>query len=333
VTTRHRDLVAIGASAGGVEALRELMSGLPPHLPAAVLVVLHLPAGGTSALADILDRVGTLPAGTARHGESLERGRVYVAPPDHHLLVHGEWAALSRGPTENGHRPAVNALFRSVALARGSRVIGTVLSGVLDDGAAGLAAIKAHGGLTVVQDPDDAGYSGMPQSALRSCEVDHVLTAVEIGRHLDGFVRAPVDSDAEHEPAQLLRYEDAVARNDPVDHDRPGRFAGVTCPDCQGPLVALGPDEDRFRCLVGHAWTADALLATADDRLQAALWTALRTLEEKALLARQMASGAQARGSLHLARSYLQAAEETTQAANVLRDRLRSSAAPDEATG
>ncbi len=333
MATRHRDLVAIGASAGGVEALRDLMSGLPRDLPAAVLVVLHLPAGGTSALAEILDRAGALAASTARHGESLERGRVYVAPPDHHLLVQGEWAALSRGPTENGQRPAVNALFRSAALARGRRVIGIVLSGVLDDGAAGLVAIKSRGGLAVVQDPDDAGYAGMPENALRTSQVDHVLTARQIGERLDGFVREQIGTEADVDPAPLLQFEDAVARNAPVELERIGRFAGLTCPDCQGPLIELEPDEYRFRCRLGHAWTADALLATADDRLQAALWMALRTLEEKASLARQMARGARDRGSTHLSESYDQAAEETAHAANVLRDRLKATGAHDGGLG
>ena len=321
----HRDLVVVGASAGGVEALRDLMAGLPAALPAAVLVVLHLPAGGTSALADILDRVGTLPVSTARHGDPIELGHVYVAPPDNHLLVQGDWSALSRGPTENGHRPAVDALFRSAALARGPRVIGVVLSGVLDDGTAGLVAIKSRGGLAVVQDPADAAYDGMPESALRTLRVDHVLAARDIGAQLDAAVRKPLGSDIAPDPTPLLRYEDAVARNRLVtafDLNRIGQHAGLTCPECQGSLLALEPGQDRFRCRVGHAWTADALLATADDRMQTALWTALRTLEEKATLAAQMAVSARKRGSEHLARTYERTAEETSHAAGVLRDRL-----------
>lgn len=321
----RRDLVVVGASAGGVEALRELVAGLPPTLPAAVLVVLHLPAGGTSALAEILQRVGTLPVRTARHGAEIETGHVYVAPPDNHLLVEGDWTALSRGPTENGHRPAVDALFRSAALARGPRVIGVVLSGVLDDGTAGLVAIKSRGGLAVVQDPGDAAYAGMPESVLRILPADRVLPAREMGTYLDAVLRKPLGSDLVPDPTLLLRYEDAVAGNKAVptiDLDRIGQYAGLTCPECQGSLMALEPGQDRFRCRVGHAWTADALLATADDRMQTALWTALRTLEEKATLAAQMAVSAQRRGSDHLARTYERTAEETSHAAGVLRDRL-----------
>jgi two-component system, chemotaxis family, protein-glutamate methylesterase/glutaminase len=329
----HRDLIVVGASAGGVEALRDLVGELRPDLPAALLVVLHLPAGGTSALAGILDRASRLPVSAARHGDSILPGRVYVAPPDNHLLVHGEWSALSRGPTENGHRPAVNALFRSAALARGPRVVGVVLSGVLDDGAAGLIAIKTRGGLAVVQDPKDAAYAGMPESALRAVSVDHVLTAAGIGDSLNRIVREPVGVDVVADPPPLLRYEDAIARNQqltPADLDRIGRFAGLTCPDCQGSLLALEPGQERFRCRVGHAWTADALLATADERMQNALWIALRTLDEKAALASRMASSARLRGSSHLAVSYERTGEETGHAATVLRERLIREASETE---
>jgi len=171
-----------------------------------VLTVLHLPPGGTSALADILDRAGPLPAAPARHGEPIEPGRVYVGPPDHHLLVQDDWIALSRGPTENGHRPAVNALFRSAAVGRGRRVIGVVLSGVLDDGAAGLAAIKSRGGLAIVQDPDDAAYDGMPESALRAVQADQVLPADAIGGSLSELVRADPGSAPSPEVSTLQRF-------------------------------------------------------------------------------------------------------------------------------
>ncbi|MEV6283257.1 chemotaxis protein CheB [Kribbella sp. NPDC051770] len=206
-----RDLVVIGASAGGVEALRSLVSQLPADLPAAVLVVLHLPAGSTSVLATILDDAGRLPAEPAEHGAPIHRGRLYVAQPDHHLLLDGDRQVMSSGPTENGHRPAVNALFRSAALARGPLVAGIVLSGVLDDGTAGLAAIKARGGLAIVQDPDDAAYRGMPDNALAAVAVDHVLPAAAIGEQLAGLLGVPVDPVPPAEPDPLLRYEHALA--------------------------------------------------------------------------------------------------------------------------
>jgi two-component system chemotaxis response regulator CheB len=189
-----RDLVVIGASAGGVEALRSLVSGLPATLPAAVLVVLHLPPGGISALAGILGAACPLPTAVARHGAEIEPGHVYVAPPDHHLLVDGRHVVLSTEPPENGHRPAVDALFRSAAGSRGPAVAGIVLSGALDDGTAGLVAIKAHGGLTIVQRPDEAAYRGMPDSALANVLVDHVLPAATIGRQLERILAGPLGS-------------------------------------------------------------------------------------------------------------------------------------------
>lgn len=176
------DVVVVGASAGGVEALRAFVGGLPEDFAAAVLVVLHQRAGGTSALTRILARAGPLPALTARHGMVLQPGQLHVAPPDHHLLVVDEHLHLSRGPTEKGHRPSVNALFRSAAQALGRRVVGIVLSGVLDDGAAGMVTIVSQGGMTVVQDPEEAIYPGMPCSVLRLLQPDFVLPAAQMGK-------------------------------------------------------------------------------------------------------------------------------------------------------
>ncbi|HEY0692143.1 MAG TPA: chemotaxis protein CheB [Kribbella sp.] len=320
-----RDLVVVGASAGGVEALRSLVAQLPADLPAGVLVVLHLPAGGTSALAGILDRAGPLPARSAQHGEPIEHGHLYVAPPDHHLLVDGDCCVLSSGATENGHRPAVNALFRSAALARGPLVAGIVLSGVLDDGTAGLVAIKSHGGLAIVQDLDDAAYRGMPETALANVRADHVLPAAEIGAQLGQILGTPLEPARIYEPSALLRYENALAQNRDGAGDElelVGSYSGLTCPDCQEALVQLDPGHERFRCRIGHAWSADALLATADHRMQAALWTALRALDEKTGLAGRMAVSAEARGDRELARRYAGTAEEAGQAARILRDRL-----------
>jgi len=211
-----RDLVVIGASAGGVEALRSLVSRLPSDLAAGVLVVLHLPAGSTSSLAAILDSAGPLPAEPAKHGAPIEYGHLYVAPPDHHLLVDGDCTALAAGPTENGHRPAINALFRSAALARGAQVAGVVLSGVLDDGTAGLVAIKSRGGLAIVQDPDDAAYKGMPESALATVKADQVLPAAEIGEQLARILGTAVELPQPAGPGAMMRYEQALARDVPA---------------------------------------------------------------------------------------------------------------------
>ena len=182
-------VIAVGASAGGVQALSELASRLPPDLPAAVLVVLHLSPHGHSVLPAILSRAGTLPALHAQDGEGLKPGRIYVAPPDHHLLVEDGRLQLSRSAAEHGHRPAIDATFRSAALAYGPRCVGVVLTGNLDDGAAGLAAIKKSGGITVVQDPKDALYPSMPERAIAAVAVDHVLPVADIASLLADLAR------------------------------------------------------------------------------------------------------------------------------------------------
>ena len=199
-----RDLIVVGASAGGVEALQYFAAGLPPDLAASVLVVLHLPASGTSALPAILGRSGPLRAVRAQHGAELEHGTVYAAPPNHHLLVVDGSLALSRGLTENGRRPAINALFRSAAVVGGPRVTGVLLSGVLDDGVAGLVAIADRGGTVMVQNPDEARYPSMPTHAMQALAVDHVLRAGDMGEVLDKISREEVEmaGAGEYEPCQ-----------------------------------------------------------------------------------------------------------------------------------
>src|SRR5215207_2026811 len=177
-----REIVVVGASAGGVEALRAFVSALPRDLPAAVLVVLHLPRSSASALHKILSRSGPLPAGQAADGEAVRPGCVYVAPPDHHLLLRDGSVALTRGPQENGHRPAIDPLFRSAARHYGPRAVGVILSGTLDDGASGLAAIARRGGTAAVQDPAEALYPGMPVAALEQVPTAFVARAAELAR-------------------------------------------------------------------------------------------------------------------------------------------------------
>ena len=168
-------VVVVGASAGGVEALQILVANLPADLPAVVLVVLHQPAGGHSALPKILARAGPLPSSHAVHGQALKVAHITIAPPDQHLLVHQDTTVLSDGPTDHHHRPAVDPLFRSAACWHGTRVLGVILSGGLTDGAAGAAAIALHGGVILVQDPDDAAHPSMPRAALAA--VPHAQTA------------------------------------------------------------------------------------------------------------------------------------------------------------
>lgn len=318
----RRDLVVVGASAGGVEALRAVVSTLPADFPGTVVVTMHLAAGSHSALAGILDRAGPLPARPARHGASLEPGTVYVARPDRHLLTEDGSLVLTQGPTENGHRPAVDATFRSAALTGGPKVIGVVLSGVLDDGAAGLRAIVDRGGLAVVQDPADALYSGMPENALALVDTEYVARAVEIGALLDKLVRIPVDPFEIPPPPATLLLEDRIAR----DGVRVGALSpalrddgsGYTCPDCEGSLTEIDPG-GRYRCRIGHAWSAQALLAAHDGEFRFALEKALRALDEKAALAGKLAAKAGGSQPGGLAQRYAASAREAAGAAETLR--------------
>ncbi|ORV47712.1 protein-glutamate methylesterase [Mycobacterium europaeum] len=263
-----RGVVAIGASAGGVEALSKLAAGLSPDVPYAYAITLHVRAGAPSVLARIVDRSGPLPAVAAEDGAKLEPGRIYVARPDHHLLVADHRVVLSPGSTENGHRPAINALFRSIALAFGPRAVGVLLSGVLDDGVLGLAAIRSRGGVTIGQSPDDALFPAMPTNARDAGLLDHQAAAADIGALLKELSHQERE-DPEMEPDAAMELENhiAVTSRFSTDFDtrQLGAPSGYTCPDCNGSLVSIS--EGNFRCRVGHAWTADALLAARDDEV------------------------------------------------------------------
>ena len=325
-----RDIIVVGASAGGVEALSQLAAGLPKDLPAAVFIVLHVPAQGTSVLPQILSRVGPLPATHPQDGEPIHVGHIYVAPPDRHLLVRDGHVRLTRGPRENSNRPAIDPLFRTAARDHGRHVIGVVLTGVLDDGTAGLAAVKQRGGVAVVQDPADALYAGMPQSALANVAVDYCLPVTAMPQTLARLAAEPLPPGADPSPvspemdieARIAELEmDALQAPDP---DRPGTPSGFSCPECGGSLWELHEgDLIRFRCRVGHAWSADSLLAEQSVALEAALWAALRALEEKANLARRLAERIRSRGDgKRTAEHFERQVEECEQHAALLRQTL-----------
>jgi two-component system, chemotaxis family, protein-glutamate methylesterase/glutaminase len=290
--------------------------------------VLHVPPSGASALARVLDRSGPLPARPAEEGAALVEGTVTVAVPDRHLLLsEGDRITLALGPRENGHRPAIDALFRSAAHVAGPRVVGVVLSGALDDGTAGLVAVAARGGVPVVQDPDDALYASMPRSAGTATRAEHVLPAVRIGPLIDRLTREELL--VEHVPPPLplpMRQENSMAAMDEdslggVDH--PGRPVPLTCPDCHGPLFALVDESlHRFRCLVGHGWSAESLAAQQHSAVEGALWMAVRSLEERAELARAMESRARTNGHDLSGERFADRAEDAHHAALLIREVL-----------
>jgi len=317
-------VVVVGASAGGVEALADLAASLPGDLPAAVFVVLHLPATGTSALPEILGRHGPLPAGHVRDGEPIQPGQIYVAPPDHHVLLRTGHVHVSRGPRENGHRPAIDPLFRSAAREYATRVVGVVLSGALDDGTGGLLAIKSRGGIAVVQDPTDALYPGMPGNALQHVEVDHVLPAAAMGELLVRLIADSAEAPADPAPTGMrVEVEMEGFSLEAFEGDHPGRPSGFSCPDCHGVLWAIRDGGlERYRCRVGHAWSPESLLTQQSEALEAALWIALRSLEERAALARRLAEPARRRGHRITATRFEEQASEAQQAARLVRDLL-----------
>ncbi len=323
-------VVVVGASAGGVEALRDFVSVLPPDLPACVLVVLHVPRDAPSALPSILDRAGDLPARHAVNGEHIRPGIVLVAPPDHHLTVLDGVVALSHGPQENGHRPAVDVLFRSAARARNSHALGVVLSGSLDDGAAGCVAIARRGGRVVVQDPDEALYPSMPLAALRASGTDVQVPVRKMGEQLATWL-AELPPAVDDDPPELMQMEVAMAELDPGSlhvPDRPGTPAGFGCPECAGSLYQI--DEGnlrRYRCRVGHAWSPESLLAQQTIAMESALWMALRALEEKAALNRDLGRRAGEQGNGRTASRFEEAAQETHHAAELVRQLIERMAA------
>jgi two-component system chemotaxis response regulator CheB len=320
------NVAAVGASAGGVEALTHFASGLSPDLPYAVLAVLHMPAGAPSVLARIIDRSGPLPALPAADGTPLQPATIYVSMPNQHLLVHDGRIVLSEGPTENGHRPAINALFRSVALSHGRRAVSVLMSGVLDDGVLGSAAIRSRGGTTIAQAPTDALFAAMPQNAILAGAIDHEVTAAEVGGLLKQLAdRQFEEHDMETDALMELENRIAMARRFSTEFDTEalGPPSGYTCPDCNGSLIAVSAG--NYRCHVGHAWTADALLGARDQEVEDALWLAVRGLQEKARLSRRLA-GQVTPGIL--SERYQSLADEAEHAMSVLGNRLAEAYAP-----
>ena len=284
----NRDVVVIGGSAGGFHGLLEILGSLPERFPAAVLVVLHSSPASKDMLSRVLSARIDLRVSTAVDGERLTPGRIYVAPADHHMILTDGHVRTTKGPKENRARPAIDPLFRSAALTRGPRVIGVILSGMLDDGASGLWSIKDRGGLTIIQDPEEAPYPWMPEAAARNVNVDHVVRVAEIGPLLNRLVREPLKDSRDIGPSTGLEIETAIASEAPalqVGSMKLGSLSPWACPECHGVLSQIREGGVlRFRCHTGHAYSADSLLASIAENTEHTLWSAIRSLEEKLLL-------------------------------------------------
>jgi len=277
-----RDIIVIGASSGGVHALREILANLPADLGAAVFIVQHQsPVSGL--LCRVLDSATKLPVIAVDGQQKVHPGRVYVATPDVHMVVAEDDVLATRGARENRARPSINVLFRTAAADYGSRVIGVLLTGLLDDGVAGLEAIKRCGGLVIVQDPDDAEFAQLPQHALDAVAADHVLPLVEIAKHLQQLVGQPAPSVAVPDDIAIEARLVDPRRSSAHDLNRIGEKVAFACPECGGPMWRMNHgNATHFRCHTGHALSARTLLDSQAEEIEQSLWVAVRALTERA---------------------------------------------------
>ena len=322
-----KDIIVVGASAGGVDALQRLCGALPADFPASVFVAQHLSPSARSVLPQLLDRVSPLRALSPVDGQTIEPGHIYVGGPDQHILIREDRILMRRGPFENRTRPAVNALFRSAAIHYGARTIGVVLTGLLDDGTDGLIAIKAAGGTSIVQDPADAEWPSMPRNALTRDHVDHAAPLVDIPALLVRLAReearptVPVPEEYLVED-RIAAQEFAVMEPDLIT---PGKPSHISCPDCGGVLNQIAAeDEIRFRCQVGHAFSALGLAEAQSDELERALAVAVRTHRDRIRLFAQMSDSATARGLAHARKRWDEASKDSEHLIEVLEDAMAS---------
>ncbi len=303
---RNRDIVVIGASAGGIEALSQIIAAIPEDLPASLFVAVHLSPVHQSRLPEIFMARGPWRALHPVDGQAIARRQIYIAPPDNHLFLRHGYMQVTRGPKENGHRPSVDALFRTAARAYGPRVIAVVLTGFLDCGTAGLLSVKARGGLALVQDPESAYAPEMPRSAIRHATVDEVLPLDRVAKRLIELVHTSA------EPASTA-VPRAVAE---IEGDEPGVPAELVCPLCRGALTeaSLG-DFQQFQCHVGHTFSLQSILGQQTEETERALWASVRALTESAALATRMAG----RNSGELRRRFQENAETLIRQASVIR--------------
>jgi two-component system chemotaxis response regulator CheB len=321
--TVNRDIVVVGASAGGLRALKQMVAYLPADLPAAVLVTTHLAPTAPSKVAAALAGAGSLPAVPATDGMPLTAGRICTAVPDRHLLLDDrDVLRLSRGPRENRSRPAVDALFRSAARWGGARVIGVVLSGSLDDGAAGLAAIVECGGVGLVQEPQDALFDGMPRAALAAVPSAVALPAAQLARKITELAGRPVQPSRQG-PSEALIWETDMIRDGRSKLAETGQPVGLGCPECGGGMnvVATGRAE-HYVCHAGHSYSPQTFLAARDENIESAVWTALSAMQEKVTVLEQLAARAAGAGEEDQHRRHHAAAGQVSRAAEMLREQL-----------
>lgn len=323
-----RDIIVIGASAGGLEALKKLVAQLPSNFPAALFIVWHVSPESPSLLPQILARVCPLSVSHAIDTEEIELGRIYIAPPDYHLLVEPEHVRMTRGPKENRFRPSVDVLFRSAAWSYGPRVVGVILIGSLDDGASGLYTVKQQGGKVVVQDPLDALFPAMPIAAMKVVAVDYCVPIIEMGELLVNLTNETVEAEEVNPVSKQIDIEVGVAREDNALERgiiKLGEFSPYTCPECHGVLMQLKEGNLlRFRCYTGHAYSLNSLLAEMTRSVEDTLWSALRVIEASEMLMTHMAEHLRQVNESETAELLLQKAKEAKARSELVRQAVMS---------
>ncbi|KAA6440686.1 chemotaxis protein CheB [Dyadobacter flavalbus] len=318
-------VIVIGSSAGGVIALKALVASLPADFEVPVFIVQHIAPQVHSYLPEILNHAGHLKAKHPDDGEQIRNGHIYIAPPDHHMLIEDDHILVKKGPKENRFRPSVDALFRSAAYTYKNGVIGVVLTGMLDDGTSGMWAINQMKGITIVQDPLDAMYQSMPQNVLEHVNVDYIVPLAYIPELLIGLTtiemeELPVEEDHNKE---LMKMEiDIAAQQNSFDKGiiSMGTPSLLTCPECGGALNALTEGKiTRYRCHTGHAYSSESLLEEVSETAEVKVWQAIRSLEERIMLLQKSAEKSKEAGNEDTAGNFLQKAEKTREATNLLR--------------
>jgi len=326
-----RNIIVIGASLGGVEAFKKLVAGLPADMGASIFLVWHMSPHVEGILPRVLGEIASLPVAHAEHGELILPNHIYVAPPDRHLLVDATHIHVTRGPRENRFRPAIDPLFRSAAYAFGSRVIGVILTGALDDGTAGLWSIKRCGGVAIAQDPEDADMPSMPKNAIREVAIDYIVPVSEMAELLVRLCGETVGSSPELEGAELekMEAEVRVATDEHIfDVNIPqyGEMSKLSCPECQGVLTLLkdGPIA-RYRCHTGHAFSPEALLEAISEKIENYLFAALRGVDEEVILLNHMGDHFAESNRRREAARYFRKAREAEQRVTLIREAIRAS--------
>ncbi|MCY7350138.1 MAG: chemotaxis protein CheB [Cytophagaceae bacterium] len=321
-----RDIVVIGSSAGGVYALKDLVSQLPADFNASIFVVQHVAANTPSLLPGILSRSGPLPAVHPHDGDAFEPGHIYLAPPNHHLILDHGRVLVRKGPKENRFRPSIDALFRSAAYTYGSRVIGVILTGLLNDGTSGMWTVKRLNGVSIVQSPDDALYADMPLNVMEYVDVDHTIPLAELGPLLCRLIDEPAPEQHQLSPEETERIEIEVrtaAQHNAFEMGilNLGQLTQLTCPECHGAISAIQEGTlVRYRCHTGHAFTASSLLSEVSKSVEDSFWKVLRGLEESTILLGQMGDKFKKEGKLEAADQFIEQARKTRQQSQVILD-------------